>query len=32
MWDDKNMPEPEGYLTAEDINQWLQDHPLEEGE
>jgi hypothetical protein len=32
MWDTKNMPDPDGYLTAEDINQWLQDHPVEEGE
>jgi len=32
MWDNKNMPDPDGYLTAEDINQWLQDHPVEEGE
>lgn len=29
MWDTKNMDEPEGYMTTDDINQWLNDHPVE---
>ena len=32
MWDLKNDDSPQGYLTAEDINQWLQNHPIEKGE
>lgn len=30
MWDLKNMHDPQGYMTAEDINQWLQDHSVVE--
>lgn len=30
MWDTKNMEDPEGNMTAEDINQWLKDHPIKE--
>ena len=29
MWDTKNMDEPEGYMTTDDINQWLNDHPVD---
>ena len=29
MWDTKNMDEPEGHMTTDDINQWLNDHPVE---
>jgi len=32
MWDTKNDYDVQGYLTAEEINHWLQNHPLEEGE
>lgn len=30
MWDTKNMYDPQGYMSAEDINQWLQDHSVVE--
>ena len=30
MWDLKNMRYPQGYMTAEDINQWLEDHSVVE--
>lgn len=29
MWDTKNDYDPRGYMTAEEINQWLEDHPIE---
>jgi hypothetical protein len=29
MWDTKNMDEPEGHMTTDGINQWLNDHPVE---
>ena len=29
MWDTKNDYDPRGYMTAEEINEWLQDHPIE---
>jgi hypothetical protein len=29
MWDTKNMDEPQGYMTTDDINQWLNDHPVD---
>lgn len=32
MWDTKNDYDVQGYLTVEEINHWLQNHPLEEGE
>ena len=32
MWDTKNMYDPTGYMTSEEINQWLLDHPIEDNE
>ena len=32
MWDTKNMYDPQGYMTAEEINQWLSDHPIDSEE
>ena len=29
MWDTKNMYDPTGYMTSEEINQWLLDFPIE---
>jgi hypothetical protein len=29
MWDTKNMHDPQGYMTTDDINQWLNDHPVD---
>lgn len=29
MWDTKNMYDPQGYMTTDDINQWLNDHPVD---
>lgn len=30
MWDTKNMEDPQGYMTADEINQWLLDNPIKE--
>jgi hypothetical protein len=29
MWDTKNMMDPQGHITTEEINAWLEDHPIE---
>jgi len=29
MWDTKNMHDPQGYMTADEINQWLDEHPVD---
>ena len=29
MWDTKNMYDPQGYMSTDEINQWLLDHPIE---
>jgi len=28
MWDTKNMEDPRGYMSAEEINQWLNDNQV----
>jgi hypothetical protein len=28
MWDTMNMHDPQGYMTADDINQWLEDNQV----
>lgn len=30
MWDTRNMYDPEGHMTEEEINEHLQKHPIEE--
>lgn len=32
MWDTKNMHDPQGHMTTEDINEWLEQHHIKEGE
>lgn len=29
MWDTKNMHDPQGYMTTDDIQQWLDEHPVD---
>jgi hypothetical protein len=29
MWDTKNMMDPMGYMSREDIQKWFEDHPIE---
>lgn len=29
MWDTKNMEDPQGHMTTEDIQQWLDEHPVD---
>jgi hypothetical protein len=29
MWDTKNMDDPRGYMTKEEIQEWLDNHPIE---
>jgi len=32
MWDTKNMHDPAGHMTTEDINEWLEQHHITQGE
>lgn len=29
MWDTKNMHDPQGYMTTEEIQEWLDEHPMD---
>ena len=29
MWDTKNMYDPQGYMTTEEIQEWLDEHPMD---
>jgi hypothetical protein len=29
MWDTQNMDDPRGYMTKEEIQEWLDNHPIE---
>jgi hypothetical protein len=32
MWDTRNMHDPQGYMTTEEINKWLEQHHVTKGE